>query len=99
MCTFNTNEFENNDNNVYSNELKLKKDEDLCKALFLDLSIEVQDRVLNTELFDKRDAFPFYINCMPNLDSNMPSKIFYTFFFYIKHLHVKHKKCSHQVYI
>ena len=47
-----------------------------CKASFLDLSVEVHDRKFTTNLFDK-DAFPFYINCMHCLGSNIPSKIFY----------------------
>ena len=59
--------------------MKLKKEnEDPCKALFLDLSIEVHDRMLTTELTDKRDAFLFYINRTLNLDCNIPSKILYT---------------------
>lgn len=37
--------------------------------------IELQN--LQTNFFDKIDAFPFYINSMPYLDSNMLSKIFY----------------------
>lgn len=35
------------------------------------------DRKYTTELFDKRDDFPFHINCMPYLDSNYPSRNFY----------------------
>ena len=41
------------------------------------LSIEFHDTKFTTELFDKKDAFPFYINSMPYLDSNILSKIFY----------------------
>ena len=63
-CTFSTNEFENNDN-IYSDELKLKKDEDLCKALFLDLSIEVQDRILTTGCLTKEMLFPFISTACP----------------------------------
>ena len=28
-----------------------------------------------TEYFDKRDAFSFFIVCMPHLDSNIPSHV------------------------
>ena len=29
------------------------------------------------KLFGERDTFPFYIKCLPYLESNIPSKIFY----------------------
>ena len=65
-------------NNIYPNKLKLKKEnEDSYKASFLDLSIEIHNRKLTTNLFVNRNAFPFYINSMPYLDSNMPYKTFY----------------------
>ena len=54
-----------------------KKIEYPCRASFLDLSIEVHDTKCTTELFGKRDAFPFYINYMPHFDSNIPFRIFY----------------------
>ena len=41
-----------------------KENEDPCKALFLDFSIELHDSKFTTELFDKRSVFPFYINRM-----------------------------------
>ena len=76
LCTFNNNEFENNYKDIYPDELELKKEnEDPCKASFFDLSIEVHDSKFTTELFDKRDAFSFYINCMLYFDGNIPSKI------------------------
>ena len=79
LCIFNNDEFENNYNDIYANELELKKEnDDPSKALFLDLSIEAHDRKFSTKLFNKRDAFPFYINRMPYLDNNIPSKTFYT---------------------
>ena len=78
LCTFNNDELENNYNNIYPHELELKKkNEDPCKASFLDLSEEVYNRKFSTNLLDKRDAFPFYSNRMPYLDSNtIPCKIF-----------------------
>ena len=78
LCTFNNNKFENSYNDIYPNKLKFKKEnENPCKALFLDLSIEFHDRKVTTELLNKRDAFSFYINCKPYFDSNILSKIFY----------------------
>ena len=43
--------------------------------LFLDFSIEVPN--LQRSFLIKKDPFPFYINNMHYLDSNIPSKIFY----------------------
>ena len=41
-------------------------------------SIEVHDRIFTTtKSLYKRDGFPFYINHMADLDSSIPSKIFY----------------------
>ena len=49
MCTFHRNEFENNYNNIYPDQLELKKEnEALCKFSFYDLSIEVHDGQLTT---------------------------------------------------
>ena len=78
LCTFNNDECGNSYNDTYPDEPKMKKDdEDPCKAPFLDFSIEVHDRKSITKLFNTRDAFPFYINHMPYLDSDIPSKLFY----------------------
>ena len=43
-------------------------------------SMEFHDRKFTTKLFDKRDGFSSNINRMPYLDSNLPSKIFYSSF-------------------
>ena len=43
----------------------------------LNVPIEVLDRKCTTELFDQRDAFHFNIICIPYLDSNITSEIFY----------------------
>ena len=77
LCTFNNDEFENNYNKIYPDELQVKKENaDSCNASFFDLAIEVNDRKFTTDLFNKRDAFPFYSNHMPDLDSNIPTKKF-----------------------
>ena len=40
--------------------------------------MEVHDRKFTAKLFDQRNTLPIYINHMPYLDRNIPSKIFYT---------------------
>ena len=45
---------------------------------FLDLKINIEGRMFDTSLFDKRDDFPFDIVRMPYKSSNIPSKIFYS---------------------
>ena len=79
LCALNDKgEFERNCKQIYPEELELKKENiGHHEASFLDLSIKIANKKFTTKLFDKRDSFPFYINRMPFLDSNMPSKIFY----------------------
>ena len=38
----------------------------------------LDDKQFDFKLFDKRDAFPFSVVRMPHLQSNMPSKMFYS---------------------
>ena len=69
--------FQNNNNDIYSDKLEIKKENgDPCKDSILNLLIEVHDRKTKTKLFDKRDNLLFYFNRMPNLQSNITSKIF-----------------------
>ena len=63
---------------IYSKELQLKVEHHGTHATFLDLDITVENNIFRYKLFDKRDAFPFFIVRMPHLDSNIPSKIFYS---------------------
>ena len=44
-------------------------------ATFLELDIMIQNNIFVYKLFDKWDAFPFSIVYMPDLLSNIPSKI------------------------
>ena len=78
LCTFNNNELENDYDDSYSDELELKKDNEVSgEASFLDLLTEFHGKKLAAKLFDIRDVFPFYINLMLYLGSNVLSKIFY----------------------
>ena len=72
--------FEKNYNNIYPEELKLKKENNHnTEATFLDLSIHINsNNNFDISLFDKRDGFPFSIVRMPFLCSNMPTKMFYS---------------------
>ena len=55
------NEFENNYNYIYPDELELKREnKDLYNASFFDPPKEVNEKKLTNELFDERDAFLFY---------------------------------------
>ena len=40
------------------------------------MDITVKDGVFINKIFDKRDAFLFFIVCMPYIDSNIPKSIF-----------------------
>lgn len=78
LCTFSNDEFEKSYNDINPDVLKMKKEnEDPCKSSFMDLSTKVHDRKFTTKLSVKTDAYLFYINCMPYLNSNITSKIFY----------------------
>ena len=46
----------------------------------MDLKISIENNKFITNLYDKRDYFPFCIVRMPYIDSNIPSKIFYSSF-------------------
>ena len=45
---------------------------------YFDLQIDVDENIFDFKLFDKRDAFSFSVVRMPYLQSNMPSKMFYS---------------------
>jgi len=79
LCAINDNsEFEKNFKDIYPEELDLKKENaNNTEASFLDISITIDNKRFSTKLYDKRDSFPFYINRVPFLESNIPSKIFY----------------------
>ena len=57
---------------------KLKAEHSGKNATFLNLDIMVKDEAFLYKLFDKRDAFPFFIIRMPCNDSNISKSIFYS---------------------
>ena len=63
---------------IYLLELQLKDEHSGTHVTFLNLDITVKDGVFIYKLFDKRDAFPFFIVRMPYFDSNIPKSIFYS---------------------
>ena len=73
LWTVNNNEFVKSYKYIFSDELgPTRESED--KASLLNNSIEVHARKFTTELFDKTDVFPFYMNFIFYFDSNKPSK-------------------------
>ena len=82
LCAINDgHEFSKSFRNIYPKELELKIEHQGTHATFLDLDITIKDNIFIYKLFDKRDAFPFFIVRMPHLSSNIPSSIFYGSFF------------------
>ena len=41
---------------------------------FLDLQLQIKDKIISTSIFDKRDDFDFPIVNFPNLSGNIPTK-------------------------
>ena len=75
LDSFENDELESNYSDIYCGELKLKKEnENPCKDLFLDLSLECHGKKIINRIFDDRDVFSIYINCTPYLDRNISSK-------------------------
>ena len=63
---------------IYPPELQVKVERSGTHATLLNLDIMVKDGVIVYKLFDKRDAFSFFIVSMPCIDSNFPKSIFYS---------------------
>ena len=72
-----SNEFKNSIKDIYPECLKLKCEHEGSHATFLEIDINIKDGMLIHKLFDKRDAFPFFIVRMPNLSGNIPKHVFY----------------------
>ena len=70
-------EFENNCKETYPDAPELlKENEDPRKSSILDLLMKFHDRKFTSDLTDERYFFPFYINRVPYMDSNITSKTF-----------------------
>ena len=69
--------FEKHFQEIYPQELELKKEHGNDRATFLDLDIQIVEKQFLTCLFDKRDAFPLSIVRMPYRNSNIPTNMFY----------------------
>ena len=61
---------------IYPPELQLKAEHSGTHATILNLDITIKDGAFISKLFDKRDAFSFFIFRMPYIDSNIPKSIF-----------------------
>ena len=72
-------EFMRSHKEIYPPEMELKvENENNYSASFLDLALAVNEGVIDTKLFDKRDAFNFSVVRMPYRCSNIPKKMFYS---------------------
>ena len=56
---------------IYPPEMELKVENE-------DLALAINEGVIDTKLFDKRDAFNFSVVRMPYKCSNIPCKMFYS---------------------
>ena len=62
---------------IYPVDLELKCEHYGLHATFLDLEIDIKNKIFVYKLFDKRESFPFFIVRMPDLSGNIPSHVFY----------------------
>ena len=62
---------------IYPPDLELKCEHHGVHATFLDLEINILNKIFVYKLFDKRESFPFFIIRMPDLSGNIPSHVFY----------------------
>ena len=63
---------------IYPPELQLKcTTESTISLSYLDMWLTLEGGTFRTELYDKRDAFSFYVVNYPNMDSNIPSRAAY----------------------
>ena len=71
-------EFARSFREIYPPEMELKREnhEDTA-ASYLDLGLEIEDKRISSNLYDKRNAFNFSIVRFPYRSSNIPSKMFY----------------------
>ena len=77
MCLNDGFEFKKHRSEIYPKDMELKCEHSGTSATFPELDIVIQNNIFVYKLFDKRDAFPFSIVCMPDLSNNIPSNIYY----------------------
>ena len=64
---------------IYPAQMVLKVENQIStEATYLDLDLEIKDRIFNSRLYDKRNTFNFSVVRMPYKCSNMPYKMFYS---------------------
>ena len=72
-------EFMRSHKEIYPPEMELKvENENNFSGSFLDLALAIGEGVIDTKLFDKRDAFNFSVVRMPYKCSNIPKKMFFS---------------------
>ena len=72
-------EFSRTFKEIYPSELVLNREnEDDQSGTYLALEINIVSDEFNYKLFDKRDAFSFFIVRFPYYSSNMPAKMFFS---------------------
>ena len=75
LLTLNNTQFDAAIQDIYPQELQLKKTTESATALsYLDVLITIDNGRYSTAVFDKRDSFTFNIVNFPHLSSNIPSK-------------------------
>jgi hypothetical protein len=73
ICTIDNNYFSNLIQDIYPKELELKKANNSdTYASFLDLNLNIDNGVLTTSIYDKRDDFNFQIVNYPDLSGDIP---------------------------
>ena len=71
-------EFEKSFLEIYPPEMELKRENSKDDAAsYLDLGLEINEKRISSNLYDKRNAFNFSIVRLPYRCSNIPSKMFY----------------------
>ena len=75
LLKLNNTQFDTAIQDIYPQELQLKKTTESATALsYLDVFITIDNGRYSTAVFDKRDSFTFNIVNFPHLNSNIPSK-------------------------
>ena len=71
-------EFARSFNEIYPVEMEIKKENELdTAASYLELGLSVNDGVVTSKLYDKRDAFNFSVVRLPYKCSNIPIKMYF----------------------